>query len=141
MGFQTTLTLKLLSKTIINPDCCEGKYPHVNMVNESVIKLFETCGSEEKQNNLQIVTTYSNLYACVNTKLSRDSLKCASVKKNFHFSNGLPSESRTWILEFACYPQPSIKIKSTINFTLMKKVSTFSAIMANQPHFLLQQCD
>ena len=25
-----------------------------------------------------------------------------------------------------------LKIKSTINFTLMKKVSTFSAIMANQ---------
>ena len=44
----------------------------------------------------------------------------------------LPSESRTWILEFACYPQPSMKIKSTINFTLMKKVSTFSTIMANQ---------
>ena len=44
----------------------------------------------------------------------------------------LPSENRTWILEFACYPQPSIKIKSTINFTLMKKVSTFSAIVANQ---------
>ena len=42
-----------------------------------------------------------------------------------------PSENRTWILEFACYPQPSIKIKSTINFTLMKKVSAFSAIIAN----------
>ena len=38
----------------------------------------------------------------------------------------------TWILEFACYPWPSIKIKSTINFTLMKKVSAFSAIMADQ---------
>ena len=25
MGFQTPLTLKLLLKTIINPDCCEGK--------------------------------------------------------------------------------------------------------------------
>ena len=36
MGFQTPLTLKLLSKTIINPDCCKGKYPHVNMVDESV---------------------------------------------------------------------------------------------------------
>ena len=44
----------------------------------------------------------------------------------------LPSESRTWNLEFACYPWPLIKIKSTVNFTLMKKVSTFSAIMANQ---------
>ena len=33
MGFQTPLTLELLSKTIINPDCCEGKYPCVNMVN------------------------------------------------------------------------------------------------------------
>ena len=43
-----------------------------------------------------------------------------------------PSENRMWILEFTCYTQPSIKIKSTINFTLMKKVSTFSAIMANQ---------
>ena len=78
MGFQTPLTLELLSKTIINPDCCEGKYPHVNVVNESVNKVFETCGSEEKQNNLQIVTTYSNLYACAYTKFSRDSLKCAS---------------------------------------------------------------
>ena len=76
MGFQTQLTLELLSKTIINPDCCEGKYPCVNVVNESVNKLFETCGSEEKQNNLQIVTTYSNLYACAYTKFSRDSLKC-----------------------------------------------------------------
>ena len=55
-GFQTPLTLGLLSKTIINPDCCEGKYPRVNVVNESVNKLFETCSSEEKQNNLQIVT-------------------------------------------------------------------------------------
>ena len=44
----------------------------------------------------------------------------------------LPSENRMWILEFTCYPQPLIKIKSTINFTLMKKVSAFSAIMANQ---------
>ena len=77
MGFQTPLTLELLSKTIINPDCCEVKYPHVNMVNESVNKLFETCSSEEKQNNLQIVKTYSNLYACAYTKFSRDSsLKC-----------------------------------------------------------------
>ena len=48
------------------------------MVNESVNKLFETCSSEEKQNNLQIVKTYSNLYACVYTKFSRDSLKCVS---------------------------------------------------------------
>ena len=78
MGIQTPLTLELLSETIINPDCCEGKYPHVNVVNESVNKLFETCGSEEKQNNLQIVTTYSNLYACAYTKFSRDSLKCVS---------------------------------------------------------------
>ena len=80
MGFQTPLILELLSKTIINPDCCEGKYPHVNVVNGLVNKLFETCGSEEKQNNLQIVTTYSNLYACVYTKFSRDSLKCASCR-------------------------------------------------------------
>ena len=36
MGFQTPLTLELLSKTIINPNCCEGKYPRVNVVNESV---------------------------------------------------------------------------------------------------------
>ena len=72
-GFQTPLTLELLSKTIINPDCCEGKYPCVNVVNESVNKLFETCSSEEKQNNLQIVKTYSNLYACAYTKFSRDS--------------------------------------------------------------------
>ena len=78
MGFQTPLTLELLSKTIINPDCCEGKYPCVNMVNESLNKLFETCGSEEKQNNLQIVTTYSNHYACAYTKFSRDYLKCVS---------------------------------------------------------------
>ena len=77
MGFQTALTLELLSKTIINPDCCEGKYPRVNVVNESVNKLFEACGREEKQNNLQIVTTYSNHYACAYTKFSRDSLKCA----------------------------------------------------------------
>ena len=76
MGFLTPLTMELLSKTIINPDCCEGKYPHVNVVNESVNKLFETCSSEEKQNNLQIVKTYSNLYACAYTKFSRDSFKC-----------------------------------------------------------------
>ena len=76
-GFQTPLTLELLSKTIINPDYCEGKHPHMNMVNELVNKLFETCSSEEKQNNLQIVTTYSNHYACAYTKFSRDSLKCA----------------------------------------------------------------
>ena len=44
----------------------------------------------------------------------------------------LPSENRTWILELACYPWPLIKIKSTINFILMKKVSAFSAIVANQ---------
>ena len=44
----------------------------------------------------------------------------------------LPSENRTWILKFACYPWPSKKVKSTINFTLMRKVSAFSAIMANQ---------
>ena len=50
-GFQTPLTLELLSKTIINPDCCEGKYPHVNVVNESVNELFETCSSEEKHKN------------------------------------------------------------------------------------------
>ena len=43
----------------------------------------------------------------------------------------LPGEKRTLILEFACHPQQSTKIKSTINFTLMKKVSTFSTIMAN----------
>ena len=76
-GFQTPLTLELLSKTIINPDCCKGKYPSVNVVNESVNKLFETCCSEEKQNNLQIVKTYNNLYAFAYTKFSRDSLKCA----------------------------------------------------------------
>ena len=64
MGFQTPLTLELLSKTIINPDCCEGKYPHVNVVNELVNKLFETCSSEEKQNNLQIVKIYSN-FVCL----------------------------------------------------------------------------
>ena len=77
-GFQTALTLELLSKTIVNPDCCEGKYSRVNVVNESANKLFEACGREEKQNNLQIVTTYSNHYACAYTKFSRDSLKCAS---------------------------------------------------------------
>ena len=77
-GFQTPLTLELLSKTIINPDCCKGKYPHVNVVNESVNELFETYSSEEKQNNLQIVKAYNNLYACKYTKFSRDSLKCAS---------------------------------------------------------------
>ena len=43
-----------------------------------------------------------------------------------------PSENRMWILEFACYTHPPIKIKSTINFTLMKKVSAYSVIMANQ---------
>ena len=76
-GFQTPLTLELLSKTIINPDSCEGKYPCVNMVNEAVNKLFETCSKEEKQDNLQIVKLYNNLYACTYTKFSRDSLKCA----------------------------------------------------------------
>ena len=44
-GFQTPLTLELLSKTIINPDCCKGKCPHVNMVNKLVNDLFETCSS------------------------------------------------------------------------------------------------
>ena len=78
VGFQTPLTLELLSKTIINPDYCKGKYAHVNMIDESVNELFETCTSEEKQNNLQIVKTYNNLYACAYTKFSRDSLKCAS---------------------------------------------------------------
>ena len=58
-------------------------------------------------------------------------------KKNMRREKTLPfflsaSENRMWILEFACYTRPSIKIKSTINFTLMKKVSAFSAIMANQ---------
>ena len=77
MGFQTPLTLELLSKTIIDPDCCKGKYPCVNVVNESVNKLFETCSSEEKQSSLQIVKTCSNLYACAYTKFSRDFLKCA----------------------------------------------------------------
>ena len=69
-GFQTPLTLELLSKTIINPDCCKGKYPHVNVVNESVSDVSETCSSEEKQNNLQIVKAYNNLYACTYTKFS-----------------------------------------------------------------------
>ena len=77
-GFQTPLTLELVSKTIINPGCCEGKYPHVKVVNGLVNKLFETCSSEEKQNSLQIVKTYSNPDACAYTKFSRDSLKCAS---------------------------------------------------------------
>ena len=76
-GFQTPLTLELLSKTIINPDCCKGKYPHVNVVNELVNELLETCSSEEKQYNLQIIKACNNLYACVYTKFSRDSLKCA----------------------------------------------------------------
>ena len=82
VDFQTPLTLELLSKAIINPDCSKGKYPHVNVVDKSVSKLFETCSSEEKQNNLQIVKTYNNLYACVYTKVSRDVFKCAlQVKK------------------------------------------------------------
>ena len=59
-------------------DCCKGKYPCVNVIDESINKLFETCSSEEKQNNLQIVNMYNNLYASVYTKFSRDSLKCAS---------------------------------------------------------------
>ena len=67
-GFQTPLTLELLSKTIINPDCCKGKYVHVNVVAESVNNLFETCSSKEKQNNLQMVEIYNNLYACAYTK-------------------------------------------------------------------------
>ena len=46
MGFQTPLTLELFLKTIINPDCCKGKYPHVNIVNELINKFFETCSSE-----------------------------------------------------------------------------------------------
>ena len=74
-GFQTPLTLELLSKTIIN--CCKGKYPHMNVVNEMVSELFETCSREEKQNNLQIAKAYNNLNACMYTKFSRDSLKCA----------------------------------------------------------------
>ena len=72
-GFQTPLTLEFLSKTIINPDCCEDKYPHVIVVNE----LFKTCSSEGKQNNLPIGKAYNNLFACAYTKISRDSLKCA----------------------------------------------------------------
>ena len=50
----------------------------MNVVDESVNELFETCSSEEKQNNLQIVKMYNNLCACVYTKFSRDSLKCES---------------------------------------------------------------
>ena len=50
----------------------------MKVVNEMVNELFETCSREEKQNNLQIVKTYNNLYACEYTKFSRDSLKCAS---------------------------------------------------------------
>ena len=42
------------------------------------------------------------------------------------------TENRMWILEFACYPQLSIKIKKTISFTLMEKISTFSAIVPNR---------
>ena len=76
-SFQTPLTLELLSKTIINPNCCKGKYPHMNVVNEMVNELFETCSREEKQNNLQIVKAYNNLYVCVYTEFSGDSLKCA----------------------------------------------------------------
>ena len=72
--------MELLSKTIINPDSYKGKYPRVNVVAESVNKLFETCSSEEKENNLQMVETYNNLYACVYTKFSRDSLKYASCR-------------------------------------------------------------
>ena len=58
-------------------------------------------------------------------------------KKKMRREKALPfflslSENRTWILEFACYTQPSTKKKGTINFTLMKKVSAFSTIMANQ---------
>ena len=73
-GFQIPLTLELLSKTVINPDRCKGKYPCMNVVNE----LFETCSSKEKQNNLQIVKAYNNLYACMYTKFSKDPLRCAS---------------------------------------------------------------
>ena len=77
-GFQTPLSLELLSKTIINPHYCKDKYPCMNMVNEMVNELFETSSREGKQNNLQIVKAYNNLYACAYTKFSRDSLKCAS---------------------------------------------------------------
>ena len=56
----------------------------MNVVNELVKKLFETCSSEEKQNNLQIVKAYNNLYACMYTKFSRDSLKCASCGLHQH---------------------------------------------------------
>ena len=91
VGFQTPLTLELLSKTIINPECCKGKYPHVKVVAESVNKLFETCSSEEKQNNLQMAETYNNLYACAYTKFSRDSLKCASCGLHpYQYCHNLP---------------------------------------------------
>ena len=40
MDFQTLLTLELLSKTITNPDCCEGKYPRVNVARYPLFLLF-----------------------------------------------------------------------------------------------------
>ena len=36
VGIQTALTLGLLTKIIINPDCCKGKYPHINVVDKSM---------------------------------------------------------------------------------------------------------
>ena len=50
-------------------------------------------------------------------------------KKHFHFFLSL---SEKWILEFTCYLWPSIKIKSTINFTLMERISAFSTFVPNQ---------
>ena len=55
-GFQTPLTLELISQTIINPECCTGKYPRVKVVNEAVNNLLTVCRHEEKQRNLNIAT-------------------------------------------------------------------------------------
>ena len=110
-GFQTPLTLELLSKTIINPDCCEGKYPCMNVVNESVNELFETCSSKEKQNNLQIVKAYNNLYTCMYTKFSRDSLKCAA-----HFLLNVPNQQINYYFTLTFYNNV---IKSHQYYTLL----------------------
>ena len=75
VGIQTALTLGLLTKIIINPNCCKGKHPCINVVDKSVNTLLKECTDE---NNDKIIENYSRLYVCAYTQFSRESLKCVS---------------------------------------------------------------
>ena len=64
VSIQTALTLGLLTKIIINPDCCKGKYPHINVVDKTVNTLLTECTNE----NNKIMENYSRL--CAYTQFS-----------------------------------------------------------------------